>query len=89
MPSPDTHAAIEWPTLMTICRIAAEYFSYEPALVDGTTRVDELEKDEVAVIGFFSEVERALICDIPDLDIGTTLTLAQLATLAEKYRVKR
>lgn len=85
----DTHAAIEWPTLMTICRIAAEYFSYEPDLVAGTTRIDELEKDELVVVGFFSEVERALRCDIPDLDVSTTLTLAQLATLAEKYRVSR
>ena len=51
--------------------------------------IDELTADEVELIEFTSAVEVELICDIPDLDIGTTLTLAQLATLAEKYRVKR
>lgn len=89
MPSPDTHAAIEWPTLMTVCREASRHSDIPLVLLSGTTRLDELTRDEVTLIEFISAVEGELRCDIPDLDVSTTLTLAQLATLAEKYRVKR
>lgn len=89
MPAPDTHAAIEWPALMTVCQTAAQHFNRPLETLAGNTRIDDLTEDEVALIDFTSAVEIKLCCDIPDLDIGTTLTLAQLATLAEKYRVSR
>lgn len=89
MPAPDTHAAIEWPTLMTVCAIAATHFARPITAMAGDTRIDDLTHDEIALIDFTSAVEAKLHCNIPDLDIGTTLTLAQLATLAEKYRVKK
>lgn len=87
MPASDTHAAIEWPTLMIVCKTAAQHFKIALETLDGSTRIDDLTMDEVALIDFTSAVEIKLCCDIPDLDIGTTLTLAQLATLAEKYKI--
>lgn len=87
MPAPDTHAAIEWPTLMTVCAEASAYFGKPVNDFSGTTRIDDLTTNEILIIDFIWQIELKLNCDIPDLDIGTTLTLAQLATLAEKYRI--
>jgi hypothetical protein len=81
--------AIAWPTLQTVCAAAADYFGRAPETLSGDTRLDELSRDESLIIHFTWILEIKLHCDIPDLDIETTLTLAQIATLAEKYKVSR
>lgn len=88
MPAADTHAAIEWPTLMTVCRIASAHFDRPLDILTGQTRIDELTLNEIDVIGYVVEVEAKLTCDIPDYELTTTATLAQIATLAEKFKVK-
>jgi len=88
LPSTNTHAAIEWQTLTMICRMASKHFDIPLVLLDGVTRIDDLDTNELLIVDFITTVETTLHCDIPDIDVSTTLTLAQLATLAEKYRVK-
>lgn len=84
---PDT--PIQWPTLDRVRLAAAEYFGKNVDDLTGLTRVDELTGgNELLTIDFLTDIEIKFKADIPDYEITTTATLAQLAGLVEKRRVK-
>jgi acyl carrier protein len=72
---------------MAVCEVAARYFKVPLDQLDGSSRIDDYLSNEFDVIEFTTAVEAKLGCDIPDLEITMIATLAQLATMAEQYRV--
>lgn len=84
----NARSANDWRTLTVVRETAADYFDRPIESLCGATRIDELSDNEIQMIHFTCVIEGVLNCDIPDLDVSITLTLAQLATLAEKYKVK-
>lgn len=88
MPTPEP-APLQWSALDCVLRVAAGHFERDRATLTGLTRVDELAPgDELLVIAFIAAIEVECGCDIPDYEITTTATLAQLAGLVERHRVK-
>lgn len=71
-------------TLDLVTRVVAHHLGLDPATLSPDTRLVDLEDDELRVIDLMTQIEAQCGCDIPDYQITTLMTLAQLAILVEE-----